>query len=244
MFSVWLCSAGPLWTAFRLLRAISRVQTLNIIDGSPRRSSVSPQRSPVPAIGSTAEPRGTSKRPPDLVITATMRLRREHLPDGDTVRISHRGVPVVASMLPIMFSGSFAEMALSGRNAALGCFDEHNRPLNIEARRRDGVQNSRYAYAEPVGVDGASAPLRRSTSGARSDRDVAQALASHGSPGARNRSSGAVLADARLWAKPIARCGARTAGSARSQCRLMCRCRDRVNDVNGGRLRRSAAVDM
>jgi hypothetical protein len=40
---------------------------------------------------------------------------------------------VVASMLPIMFSGSFAEMALSGRNAALGCFDEHNRPLNIEA---------------------------------------------------------------------------------------------------------------
>jgi len=135
MFSVWLCSAGPLWTAFRLLRAISRVQTLNIIDGSPRRSSVSPQRSPVPAIGSAAEPRGTSKRPPDLVITATMRLRREHLPDGDTVRISHRGVPVVASMLPIMFSGSFAEMALSGRNAALGCFDEHNRPLNIEAGR-------------------------------------------------------------------------------------------------------------
>jgi hypothetical protein len=41
-----------------------------------------------------------------------------------------------APMLPIMLSGSFAEMAPSGGNAAFGCFDEHNRPLNIEAVMR------------------------------------------------------------------------------------------------------------
>jgi hypothetical protein len=40
------------------------------------------------------------------------------------------------------------------------------------------VQNSRYAYAEPVGVDGASAPTRCSTSGARNYRDVAEAIVS------------------------------------------------------------------
>jgi len=34
-------------------------------------------------------------------------------------------------MLSIMFSGSVAQMALSRGNAAFGCFDEHNRPLNI-----------------------------------------------------------------------------------------------------------------
>jgi hypothetical protein len=40
---------------------------------------------------------------------------------------------------------------------------------------------------------------------ARDDRSVAQALASRRSPGARNRSSGAALADARSWAKGAAR---------------------------------------
>jgi hypothetical protein len=37
----------------------------------------------------------------------------------------------------------------------------------------------------------------------RDDRFVAQALASRRSPGGRNRSSGAALADARLWAKAV-----------------------------------------
>lgn len=35
---------------------------------------------------------------------------------------------------------------------------------------RGGLQNWRSAYAEPVGVDGATAPLRRSTSGAQRSR--------------------------------------------------------------------------
>jgi hypothetical protein len=51
--------------------------------------------------------------------------------------------------------------------------------------------------------------LGRSTAGARNCRDVAQALASRGSPGARNRSSDAALADARLWAGPAVRCRVR-----------------------------------
>ena len=41
----------------------------------------------------------------------------------------------------------------------------------------------------------------RSWTTAADECTVAQALASRGSPGARNRSSGAALADARLWAK-------------------------------------------
>ncbi len=47
------------------------------------------------------------------------------------------------------------------------------------ARRRDGLQNSRSAYAEPVGVDAACGLLGRSTSGVRNYRDVANATARH-----------------------------------------------------------------
>ena len=61
----------------------------------------------------------------------------------------------------------------------------------------------------PTQSRSASTPLRPAwtlqTACARNYRDAAQALASRGSPGARNRSSGAALADARLWANAIVR---------------------------------------
>ena len=38
---------------------------------------------------------------------------------------------------------------------------------------RNGAQNTRSAYAEPIGIDAAAALLGRSTAGARNYRDVA-----------------------------------------------------------------------
>jgi hypothetical protein len=59
----------------------------------------------------------------------------------------------------------------------------------------------------------------RAVDGGSRDHCVAQALASRRSPGARNRLSGAALADARSWAKAIAGRGAGRVRPGRPLCR-------------------------
>jgi len=101
--------------------------------------------------------------------------------------------------------------------------DRHRRPWVGDRKSagpapREEFTAAKGTHPRPTQRPESDRPLGHQRGSGSDERVVAQALASRGSPGARNRSSGAALADARLWAKALVRCAQRRP-SPRRHCK-------------------------